>query len=79
MSVTGTRKASAAEVVSWAGEQVTIPRAAVEHVQLRSLDKRRTTGVAILAILAAVAVKVIVNSASSSAGGDEGGTPVTPP
>ena len=79
MSVTGTRKVSTAGVVSWAGEQVTIPRTAVEHVQLRSLDRRRTFGVAILAILAAAAVKVIVNAVDSSAGGDDGGTPVTPP
>jgi len=79
MSVSGTHKASTEGVVSWAGEQVIIPRSAVEHVQLRSLDRRRTFGVAILGILAAVAVKVIVNSASASASGDEGGTPVTPP
>jgi hypothetical protein len=79
MSVSGTRKASLEGIVSWAGEQVVIPRNAVEHVQLRSLDQRRTFGVAVLGILAAVAVKVIVSSATASAGGDEGGTPVTPP
>src|SRR5262245_42825501 len=60
MSVSGTRKASIEGIVSWAGEQVVIPRNAVEHVQIRSLDRRRTFGVAILGILAAVAVKVIV-------------------
>jgi hypothetical protein len=79
MSVSGTHKATTG-AVRWSGEQVTVPRDAIERVQTRSLDRKRTLGVAALAILAGVALKVIFNAFDPVSGGDEdGGGGVTPP
>jgi hypothetical protein len=79
MSVTGTRKVSTPGLLTWGGEQITVPRDVVERVQLRSLDRKRTLGVAALAVLAGVALKVLLNAFDSSASGDDGGGVVTPP
>ena len=64
---------------TWAGESVTIPRAALEGVELRSLDAKKTTLVAVLGtVLTAITVKLITNVVGSSGGGTEGGTVISP-
>ncbi len=79
IAMSATRKASSSDRIGWAGEQVALPRDAVERVELRALDRRRTLGVAALALLGAVAVKVLINSFDALAGGDDGGGTPTPP
>src|SRR5215211_2843434 len=61
----------------WVGESVTIPRAAVAGVELRSLDARRTglTG-ALIAVAAVATVRIIVQAIGSSGGPADGGTVV---
>ena len=64
---------------TWAGESVRFPRVAVESVELRSLDARKTTFAAVLgAALTAVTVKLITHAIGSSGTGPEGGTVVSP-
>ena len=65
----------------WAGEQVVIPAAAVSGMELRSLDRGRTTRLAaISAVAAVVAVRLIVAVAGGGgSGGDDGGGGVIPP
>jgi hypothetical protein len=63
----------------WAGESVAIPRVAVEGVELRSLDARKTGFAVVLGTaLAVVAVKVITHVIGSSGTGSEGGTVISP-
>ena len=55
---------------TWAGESVGFPRVAVESVELRSLDARKTTFAAVLgAALTAITVKLITHAIGSSGGG----------
>jgi hypothetical protein len=75
--VSGTRKQGETGTVSWAGERVLIPRAAIAGMQRRTLDKKRTFGVAGIAFLAAAATALIVDGLGSNSGGNDGG--VTPP
>jgi hypothetical protein len=64
----------------WAGEEVVIPREAVGGTELRSLDRKLTTRVVALgAVAAIVAVKLVMSVGGSSGGGDDGGGGVTPP
>jgi len=64
---------------TWAGESVRIPRGAFDHVELRSLDVRKTGFVAVVgAALTVVAVKLITNAIGSSGSGTEGGTVISP-
>ena len=64
---------------TWAGESVRVPRVAIESVELRSLDARKTTFAAVLgAALTAITVKLITHAIGSSGGGTEGGTIVSP-
>ena len=64
---------------TWAGESVSIPRAAIEGVELRSLDAKKTGIVAAVGtVLAIVAVKIITHATGSSSSGTEGGTVVSP-
>lgn len=64
---------------SWAGESVRIPRVAVQSVEVRSLDARKTTFAAVVgAALTALTVKLITHAIGSSGGGTEGGTVVSP-
>ena len=79
VSVSGTRKQGETATTSWAGEQVLIPRAAVAGVQRRTLDKKRTFGIAGLAILAAVATKLLIDGVGSNSGGNNGGGEPPPP
>ena len=52
---------------TWAGESVSIPRAALESVELRSLDARKTGFVtAVGTVLAIVAVKIVTHAIGSS-------------
>ncbi len=63
--------------LTWAGERVVIPRAAVRSVEARTIDRKRTLMVVGLGILGAIALKFIISGFSGSAGGDDGG--ITPP
>jgi hypothetical protein len=80
MEVSGTRKADDPRTISWTGETVHIPRAAIASVQRRTLDKKKTFGIAGLAVLGAAGIKLIIDGVSSeSGGGDNGGGTTTPP
>jgi hypothetical protein len=64
---------------TWAGESVAIPRVAVQGVELRSLDARKTGLAALLGtVLAVVTVRIITHAIGSSGTGTEGGTVVSP-
>jgi hypothetical protein len=66
--------------IVWAGESVTIPRAAVGAIELRTLDRGRTTRVIALgAVAAVIAVRLIVSTVGSSGGGGDDGGGVIPP
>jgi hypothetical protein len=66
--------------VVWAGETVTIPRDAVGNVEIRMLDRKRTTRALVLGTVGAiVAVKLLVVAIGGSSGGDDGGGVITPP
>ena len=77
--VSGTRKQGEASTTSWAGERVLIPRAAVAGVQRRTLDKKRTFGIAGIAFLAAGAIALLVDGAGDSGGNNDGGGIPPPP
>jgi hypothetical protein len=79
MSVSGTRQRENQSTSSWAGERVVIPRSAVQSIERRSLDKKKTWLVAGLVVLGAIAAKVIISGFDALAGGDDGGTTPTPP
>lgn len=79
MSVSGTRQRETQSTLSWAGDRVVIPRNAVQSIERRSLDKKRTWLVAGLVVLGAIATKVIISGFDALAGGDDGGMPPTPP
>ena len=64
----------------WASEHVTIPLSAVGTTELRSLDRGRTARVvALSAVAAAVAVRLIMTASGGASGGDDGGGVITPP
>jgi hypothetical protein len=70
---------SAVSRTTWAGEAVTIPRAAVASVEQRSLEPRRTGfAVVVGAALTFAAVRLITHAIGSSGGGTEGGTVISP-
>jgi hypothetical protein len=84
MNVTATMKKGIAgdrpNRVVWAGDSVSIPRAAVTGVELRSLDRGKTTrAIAIGAVVVAVTAKLVISAVSGGYGGDDGGPIVTPP
>jgi hypothetical protein len=78
VAVSGTRKTGETSTTAWVGEQVTIPRAAIAGVQRRTLDKKKTFGIAGIAILAAAGTKLLIDGFSSKSGGEDNGG-VTPP
>ena len=80
VEVSATRKADDPRTISWTGEAVHIPRAAIAGVQKRTLDKKKTFGIAGIALLGAAGIKLLVDGVSSKSGGeDNGGGTVTPP
>lgn len=79
MAVSGTRQRETQSTLSWAGDRVVIPRSAVQSIERRSLDKKKTWLVAGLVVLGAIAAKVIISGFDVFAGGDDGGMPPTPP
>jgi hypothetical protein len=80
LAVSGTRKQGQPQTIGWAGEQVLIPRAAVTGVQRRTLDKKKTFGIAGIAILAAAGTALLIDGLGSKSGGsDDGGMPPPPP
>jgi len=78
VAVSGTRQRNE-QPLNWAGEHVTVPRSAVQAIESRSLDKKKTLVVVGLAILGGIAAKVLISGLSGSAGGDEGGIIPPPP
>ena len=80
VEVSGTRKADDPRTIGWAGEPVTIPRSAIASIQRRTLDKKKTFGIAGIAALGAAGIALIIDGAGSKSGGDDnGGGVVTPP
>jgi hypothetical protein len=81
VEVSGTRKADDPRTIGWSGEAVTIPRAAIASLQRRTLDKKRTFGIAGLAVLGAAGIKLLVDGIGSKSGGEDngGGGPPPPP
>ena len=65
--------------VSWGGERITLPRSALASAEHRSLDRRRTVGVAAIGLGAAGVIAYLVNLLGSSSGGDDGGGVIIPP
>jgi hypothetical protein len=64
---------------TWAGESVAIPRTAVEGVELRSLDAKKTGFVAVLGTaLTIIAVKLVTHVIGSSGSDADGGTVISP-
>jgi hypothetical protein len=78
LSVSATRQRNE-QPLTWAGEQVTVPRQAVQAIEARSLNKKKTLLLAGVAILGAIGLKLIVSSLDALAGGDDGVTPPPPP
>jgi hypothetical protein len=80
VEVSGTRKADDPRTIAWTGESVLIPRAAIADIQRRTLDKKRTFGIAGLAVLGAAGITLIVDGSGSKSSGDgDGGGVITPP
>ena len=79
VQVRGTRKQGQTALTSWEGEQVTIPRRAIAGIERRSLDRKRTFGIAGIAILAAAGTKLLIDGFSSKSGGNDGGGTTPPP
>ena len=79
ISVSATRQRNE-QPLTWAGERVSVPREAVQTIETRSLNKKKTLLLAGTAILGAVSLKLIVSGLQALAGGDDGGiTPPPPP
>jgi len=79
VAVSGTRKQGQTATTAWVGEHVLIPRGAVARVDRRTLDKKRTFGIAGIAILAAAGTKLLVDGFRSKSGGNDGGGTTPPP
>jgi hypothetical protein len=79
ISVSATRQRDE-QPLTWAGERVTVPRDAVQTIEARSLNKKKTLLVAGAAVLGAIGLKLIVSGLDALAGGGDGGiTPPPPP
>jgi hypothetical protein len=78
MAVTATRRADN-QPQTWAGEHVIVPRSAVQSMQARSLDRKKTLMIAGLVVLGAVGLKVLISGIDALAGGDDGGISPPPP
>jgi hypothetical protein len=78
MSVSATRQHNE-QPLTWAGEHVSVPREAVQTIETRSLNKKKTLLLASVAVIGAISLKAIVSSLHALAGGDDGGTPPPPP
>jgi hypothetical protein len=63
----------------WAGEEVSIPRAAVSRVELRSLDRKKTTRLIVLGAVGTVVLARLVVLVGSIGSGDDGGGPIVIP
>ena len=73
VSVTGTTDRMGTEV-SWRGERVTVPRAAIAGVERRTLDKRRSYLAGGIAAGIVAAVGIGFNISGSGGGSSTGGT-----
>ncbi len=72
------RKADARQIV-WTGEQLVIPRSAVNKFETRELDRKRTMRAAVLYAAAVIGVGALVFSIKGNSGGDGGQPPPPPP
>jgi hypothetical protein len=78
VSVAATRQREE-QPLTWAGERVIVPRSAVQSIEARSLDRKKTFMIVGLGILGAIAIKAIISGLDAMAGGDDGGVTPTPP
>jgi hypothetical protein len=79
VSMSATLKRSEQRPTIWTGEQLVIPRAAVNRFELRELDRPRTARAAALYAVGAVAVGVLIFSIKSIASGEGTIAPPPPP
>ena len=79
VAMSATQKRADPRSTVWAGEQLAIPKSAVNKLELRELDRGRTFRAALLYSLGIVAVGTLVFSISGGAGGTGGEPPPPPP
>jgi hypothetical protein len=79
VSMSATLKRSEQRPTIWTGEQLVIPRTAVNRFELRELDRPRTARAAALYAVGAVAVGVLIFSIKSIASGEGTIAPPPPP
>lgn len=63
----------------WTGESITLPRSAIQTIEARQLNRRKTWFVAALGIVGGFFAAKIFDLFEGSAGGDGGGPPPPPP
>jgi hypothetical protein len=79
VSMSATVKRAEASATIWTGEQLVIPRSAVNRFELRQLDRSRTMRVAALYTIGISLLGLAVFSISSVASGSGSVTPPPPP
>jgi hypothetical protein len=79
VAMSATLKRSEQRPTIWTGEQLYIPRAAVNRFELRELDRPRTLRAAALYSAGVIAIGVLVFSIKSLASGDGQIAPPPPP
>ena len=79
VAMAATFKQTEARTTVWTGEQLVIPRAAVNRFELRQLDRPRTMRAAALYGAGMLAIGVLVFSVKSLASGNGPGAPPPPP
>jgi hypothetical protein len=77
VSMSATLKRTEARPLVWSGEQLAIPRSAVNRFEMRELDRSRTMRAAALYSLGLLGVGVLIFSVKSLVSGS--GSVVTPP
>ena len=79
IAMSATQKRADPRSTVWAGEQLVIPKNAVNKFELRELDRGRTLKAALLYTVGIVAVGALVFSIRGGSGGNGGETPPPPP
>lgn len=79
VAMSATLKRSELRPTIWTGEELLIPRSAVNRFELRELDRPRTVRAAALYAVGAVAIGVLIFSIKSLVSGDGTTTPPPPP
>ena len=79
VAMSATLKRTEERPMIWTGEQLMIPRSAVNHFEMRELDRPRTLRAAALYTLGIAAVGLLVFSIKSLASGEGNVNPPPPP